>query len=114
MTNALAALTFHADGQRLETAVEQPRAKWIETAPEHGRLRRHFLQLRSAAGHHAGDQIRVPVEVLGGRVQNDVKTVVENAQVGGRREGRVGHGHGPMAVGQFGEGGKVGQPQHRV
>src|SRR5678816_378537 len=70
-----------ADVQRLETAFEQPRRERVRRlAPEH-HLLPNFLDVRRRPAHDAAEHIMVSVEVLGGRVDNNVSPMVYRPEI---------------------------------
>jgi hypothetical protein len=75
----------------------------------------HLLMHRGVArDHRAADHVAVPVQVLGGRVDNEVRAERQRLLPGRRQESIVDHDQGAGGVRLGGDGRDVGDAQQRV
>ena len=109
------AVRAHAQVQGLESAqgektVERPGDGADRVLQECHR----FGQIRCAGHDDAADHVGMAVEVLGGRVQHQVRAVLQRALQHGRAEGVVHHQDQPVLARERGHLGQIHQPQHGV
>ena len=64
---------------------------WVERAAEVEQELSHGVDLLGRADHRAGDDVAVPVEVLGGTVDHQVDADLARPEVDRRGEGTVDH-----------------------
>ena len=72
------------------------------------------MQFAAARDHRPAHHVAVAVDVLGGRVHDDVGAQLERLLPGRRQEGIVDHGEGSSPVGQRGDRADVGNTQQRI
>ncbi len=110
------AMGLHAQRQRLQATQGQEAVERALHAPDGVLQEGHlFGQLGVVAHHHhAANHVRVPVEVLGGRVQDQVRAQFQRALQHRRGEGVVHHHDQAVALGDGTHRGDVHDLQHRV
>ena len=109
------AVRAHAQVQRLQAA---QREKTVER-PGDGADRvlqegHRFGQLRRAGDDDAADDVGMAVEVLGGRMQHQVRAVLQRTLQHGRAESVVHHQDQPVLAREGGHPGQIHQAQHGV
>ena len=100
-----AAVALHAQGQRLDAAqhqeaVERPGDRADRVLQEAEPLAQSALAVAAADDGDAADHVGVAVQVLGGRVHDDVEAELERPLHPGAGEGVVGHARGCRARGR--------------
>ena len=112
-------MALHADGQGFyaaqgQEAVERPGNRAHRILQKAQLLAPFRLAFFRADDGDAADDVRVAVQVLGGRVHDDVEAVFQRALHQRAGEGIVGHGDDAPCAADVGNRAQVGQFQHRV
>ncbi|MNU92512.1 hypothetical protein D3C71_824310 [compost metagenome] len=110
------AVRLHAQRQGLQATQRQEAVERALHATHRVLQEGHLLgQFGVVTDHdHATDHVRVAIEVLGGRVQHQVRAQLQRTLQHRRGEGVVDHHDQAMALGDGGDRGDVDDLQHRV
>ena len=100
-------LALDAHVQRLEAPLEQPAGEGIGRLSPHHHLLPHLLHVRGSAQHDSTEHVVMPVEVLGGAVDHDVRPVFQRPEIHRAGERRVDHQRDPLAARQPAQGNEV-------
>src|SRR5262249_17313062 len=93
-------LETHAQDQRLEASVQQKSRVRIERAAEMVELLFDLRNERCLADDGSPDDVGMPVEIFGGAVDREVKTVFGRPKVDRAREGIVDRGDESSLLGE--------------
>src|SRR6185295_7533376 len=111
----VAAVALHPDGECLDAAQGEEGVERTRYAAD-GVLEEGKLLLVSGIPQYGGaaDDVRVAVQVLGGRVHHDVEAELEGPLYPGRSEGVVAHGNDAALARHRRDGFQVDQLEQRV
>src|SRR4051812_15767480 len=95
-------MTFHPQGQGLDTSKDQPGdlRSDVPAIEFPGAVTGAFHDL-AASDDNTGRQIAVPAQILGGAVDNSINTNIQRPLIKWRRKGIISDGFEPTQSGQF-------------